>query len=182
MDHAELIASRLCHDLVSPLGAIGNGIELLRLSLPESEELAMLEQATAAAQARVLLYRLAFGAADPDQMVSEQDLRAALAALATNRPIAVHVETGPLPRPRARALALAALCAESAMAWGGQLTLTAQGLHATAPRLQNDPALWDALSTGTPPPARAATVHFALLARTGVTRAQVDVTSLSLTL
>ena len=29
---AALVTSRLCHDLVSPLGAIGNGLELLELS------------------------------------------------------------------------------------------------------------------------------------------------------
>ena len=31
-DLAVLLGSRLCHDLVSPLGAIGNGLELLELS------------------------------------------------------------------------------------------------------------------------------------------------------
>ena len=29
---AELIASRLCHDLVNPLGAIGNGVELIEMT------------------------------------------------------------------------------------------------------------------------------------------------------
>lgn len=29
---ASLVAARLCHDLVSPLGAIGNGVELLEMS------------------------------------------------------------------------------------------------------------------------------------------------------
>ena len=31
-DLVALVASRLCHDLISPLGAIGNGVELLSLS------------------------------------------------------------------------------------------------------------------------------------------------------
>lgn len=31
-DLAALLGSRLCHDLVSPLGAIGNGVELLEMS------------------------------------------------------------------------------------------------------------------------------------------------------
>ena len=29
---AALIASRICHDLISPIGAIGNGMELMALS------------------------------------------------------------------------------------------------------------------------------------------------------
>ena len=27
-----LVGSRICHDLISPLGAIGNGVELLSMS------------------------------------------------------------------------------------------------------------------------------------------------------
>ena len=32
---AGLVASRLCHDLISPLGAIGNGVELLQHTFPK---------------------------------------------------------------------------------------------------------------------------------------------------
>ncbi|MEO1788181.1 MAG: histidine phosphotransferase, partial [Pseudomonadota bacterium] len=30
-DLSALLGSRICHDLISPLGAIGNGIELLSM-------------------------------------------------------------------------------------------------------------------------------------------------------
>ncbi len=30
-DLAALIASRICHDLISPIGAIGNGVELMSM-------------------------------------------------------------------------------------------------------------------------------------------------------
>ena len=30
-DLAALIGSRICHDLISPIGAIGNGVELLMM-------------------------------------------------------------------------------------------------------------------------------------------------------
>ena len=59
---AELLASRLCHDLVGPIGAVNNGMELL-----EDEDLGMSEDAiqlsaTSARQAANLLqfYRLAY--------------------------------------------------------------------------------------------------------------------------
>ena len=62
---AELLASRLCHDLVGPIGAVNNGMELL-----EDEDLGMSEDAiqlsaTSARQAANLLqfYRLAYGMA-----------------------------------------------------------------------------------------------------------------------
>lgn len=55
-DLAGLVGSRLCHDLVSPLGAIGNGIELLSLSpgmaaVTASPEMALINDALAAARA-----------------------------------------------------------------------------------------------------------------------------------
>jgi histidine phosphotransferase ChpT len=59
-----LMCSRLCHDLVGPIGAIGNGIEMLA----EEDDAAMREQALgllamSARQAtgRLRFYRLAFG-------------------------------------------------------------------------------------------------------------------------
>lgn len=182
MDHAELIASRLCHDLVSPLGAIGNGLELLRMTFPASEEMALLDQAVNAAQARLLLYRLAFGHADAGQTVSPHDMGQALHALETNRPIVVSTQTGALPRPQARRLALAALCAESALAWGGRVTLDGQTLFAEGKRLRLDPALWQALADGRQiDQTSASDVHFALLAQTPVQQVQTTDTALSIT-
>lgn len=62
---AELLASRLCHDLVGPIGAVNNGMELL-----EDEDLGMSDDAiqlsaSSARQAANLLqfYRLAYGMA-----------------------------------------------------------------------------------------------------------------------
>ena len=31
LDLASLLGSRICHDLISPIGAIGNGLELLMI-------------------------------------------------------------------------------------------------------------------------------------------------------
>ena len=52
-----LVGSRLCHDLISPLGAIGNGVELLQMAgdwpgLKESPEMSLIEDALRAARAR----------------------------------------------------------------------------------------------------------------------------------
>lgn len=59
---AELMASKLCHDLVGPVGATANGAELLSDMTMEDEALAL--TAASASQAAKLLqyYRLAFGA------------------------------------------------------------------------------------------------------------------------
>lgn len=168
-DLAALVGSRLCHDLVSPVGAIGNGLELLRMVSEPSPELALIADAVAAAQARLRLFRLAFGAASPDQSVRPGDLEESLAALGGNSRIRLACDLPrPLPRPEARRLALAALCVETACARGGVIRVTPARVEAEGPRLIRTPALWEALAQGLPPPDLAASsVHFALLAASG---------------
>ncbi|HMS96693.1 MAG TPA: histidine phosphotransferase, partial [Tabrizicola sp.] len=60
-DLAALIASRICHDLISPLGAIGNGVELLAMERA-GPELDLLSESVAHANARIRLFRISFGA------------------------------------------------------------------------------------------------------------------------
>jgi histidine phosphotransferase ChpT len=62
---AELLASRLCHDLVGPIGAVGNGMELMMDESFGMADDAMALAAKSAEQASTLLqfYRLAYGMA-----------------------------------------------------------------------------------------------------------------------
>ncbi|MEX0759605.1 MAG: histidine phosphotransferase family protein [Tistlia sp.] len=60
---AELLASRLCHDLVGPISAISNGMELLEEGIGELDEEARRLVADSAGQAAQALqfFRVAFG-------------------------------------------------------------------------------------------------------------------------
>ena len=66
LDLAALLCSRVCHDVISPVGAIVNGLEVL-----ETEEdkdmravaMELIKKSAAAASARLQFCRLAFGAA-----------------------------------------------------------------------------------------------------------------------
>jgi histidine phosphotransferase ChpT len=61
---AALIASRICHDLISPIGAIGNGMELMALSSGQeqsSPELDLISQSVENANARIRFFRIAYG-------------------------------------------------------------------------------------------------------------------------
>jgi histidine phosphotransferase ChpT len=63
---AELLASRLCHDLVSPVGAVNNGLELMAEDLdPEMlrDALALADRSAKQASATVQFFRLAYGQA-----------------------------------------------------------------------------------------------------------------------
>lgn len=64
-DLAAILCSKLCHDLVSPVGALANGVELLADEDDEEmrrEALKLLEMSAAQASRRLSFYRLAFGA------------------------------------------------------------------------------------------------------------------------
>ena len=65
-------------------------------------------------------------------------------------------------------LALAALCAESALAFGGELAVGQDNVCALSPRLKLDPLLWEPLARGEAPEEMVpANVHFGLMAATG---------------
>ena len=66
MDLAALLCSRVCHDVISPVGAIVNGLEVLEDEKDaEMREVALelIKKSAAAASARLQFCRLAFGAA-----------------------------------------------------------------------------------------------------------------------
>ncbi len=66
LDLAALLCSRVCHDVISPVGAIVNGLEVLDDEEdPEMREIAMdlIKKSAASASARIQFCRLAFGAA-----------------------------------------------------------------------------------------------------------------------
>ncbi len=147
---AELVAQRLCHDLANPLGAVNNGLELLGLSAPDTPETQLMRESIGQALDRIRLFRLAFGPVSGGGDVSRQTLAEALQALGRGRRLALDLTVPPtLPRMEARLLTLMALCAESALAWGGHLAVCrdeALRLEASAPRLKIEPELWPLLS------------------------------------
>jgi histidine phosphotransferase ChpT len=66
MDLAALLCSRVCHDVISPVGAIVNGLEVLEDEKDgEMREIALelIKKSAAAASARLQFCRLAYGAA-----------------------------------------------------------------------------------------------------------------------
>lgn len=168
-DLSSLIGSRICHDLVSPLGAIGNGVELLGMSQPPSPELDLISESVTHALARIRMFRLAFGAVRGEQRISGREVASILDGLGKGGKIRFEWSMPTeLPRREAKLLLLLVQCCESAMAWGGVLTLghPAQGwrLDARAPRLRLEPALWHPLTSGTAPDdPRPSEVHFALV-------------------
>lgn len=191
-DLAALVGSRLCHDVVSPLGAIGNGVELLEMSsdfpgLRQSPEMQLIAEAVTAARLRIAAYRVAFGATAGDQRLSLVELRRLLDGLSGQGRLRIELEAdGDLPRAEARLVLLSLLCLETALPWGGRV-LAVRGDHgwrvvAECTRSRQDPALWAWLDGSAPPrPPAPSEVQFPLLAEAAAAanrqlRAELDET------
>jgi histidine phosphotransferase ChpT len=74
---AEMLASRLCHDLVNPLGAVANGIELMGefCDTMQKDALDLVGTSAERAMKRIGFFRVAYGSAGHDEGQSVSDIR-----------------------------------------------------------------------------------------------------------
>ena len=61
-DLAALLCSRVCHDIISPVGAINNGLELLDEGGADADAMDLIRTSALNASVRLKFARLAFGA------------------------------------------------------------------------------------------------------------------------
>ena len=170
-DLAALIGSRICHDLISPIGAIGNGVELLMMDRggAASPELALIAESVANANARIRFFRVAFGSAAGDQRIARGEVVSILNDMTRGSRLGVDWQSpSELSRREVKLAFLLLQCLETAMAYGGKVRIergeTGWLMQAEAARLKIDPALWEVLTERHPPAEiGAAQVHFALV-------------------
>lgn len=62
-DLAALLCSKVCHDIISPVGAINNGLELLDEGGADEDAMNLIKQSARTASARLQFARIAYGAA-----------------------------------------------------------------------------------------------------------------------
>jgi histidine phosphotransferase ChpT len=179
-DFASLLCSRLCHDLLSPVGALNNGLELLADEHdPEMRQrvLELLNESARASANKLKFFRLAFGAAGGfGETVDTREAHAAIEGLfGDNHRINVGwmVEEPVLQKAAIKVLLNLALIAGDALIRGGQLDIGAEVaggmveivVRGDGPRIVLDPELRSALAGGrdelpiTPRAAAAFLVH-----------------------
>ena len=150
-DIAALVSARICHDLISPIGAIGNGIELIMLERPAvSAELDLISQSVTQASARIRFFRLAYGSGSTDQRIARSEVIATLQGLSHNNRVKVIFQSpAELARSEVKLIFLLLQCLEATMPWGGQVEIINDGeswqLTAQSARLRNTPELWQEL-------------------------------------
>lgn len=81
----ELLASRICHDLVSPVGAINNGVEFMEEMGDDPEQrkeaLGLISHSASAASAKLMAFRIAYGAGGRDNNIKPEDVQKAFSQL-----------------------------------------------------------------------------------------------------
>ena len=160
---ASLLCSRLCHDLLSPVGALNNGIELLADEQdPEMRErcLELLSESARASANKLKFFRLAFGAGGG--FGDEIDTREARTALEGLYGADKRVELGwmvaddKLPKGPVKLLLNLAMIAGDALVRGGRLDVGAERregsleivIRAEGPRILLDPKLRETVAEG----------------------------------
>ena len=156
---AALIGSRICHDLINPIGAINNGLELLDMAGGTTgPELELISDSVENAAARIRFFRIAYGAPG-EQLLGAPEIVSVLRDISAAARLTF--EWGPSD-PQERALVrlafLAMQCCETAMPYGG-LVRTDVGpdgwvISGTADTVVADAPLW----TGLTQPSEAASV------------------------
>lgn len=146
-----LLGSRICHDLISPLGAIGNGLELLSMTASGSREMTLLAESVANANARVRFYRVAYGASSDDQSMRPSEIKGILDDITRgSRLNFVWNPDIPVSRRDVKLVFLILQCFESAMPYGGEVVVSlTEGvwrIHGMASKLKIVPELWELLS------------------------------------
>lgn len=166
---AALIGSRICHDLISSIGAINNGLELLELSGgAQGAEMELIADSAANAGARIRFFRIAFGTLG-DQMLGRAEVASVLADITHGTRLTINwYPTAPQPRGAVRLAFLAFLCCETAMPYGGTVSIDEVDDHwqvtGVAEKVNVDSSLWGESDTlAAPADPVPAHVQFALL-------------------
>ncbi len=127
VDFTSMLASRLCHDLLSPVGAFANGLELLADEKdPAMRErcFELLEQSARTSANKLKFFRLAFGSAGGfGELVPADEAKSAIQGIIGDRAIDLYWMIGadPLPKPAVKIILNLSLLLVDALVRGGRL-------------------------------------------------------------
>ena len=164
-DLASLLCSRLCHDLLSPVGAMANGLELLADEKdPDMRQrcFELLENSAKISTDKLKFFRLAFGAAGGfGEQVPLEEPKALIAALIANNgriELEWSAGTGSVAKAAVKVLLNLALIGIESLARGGTLAIGVEAsdgkseiaIRAAGPKITFDPVIGQALDGSLP--------------------------------
>lgn len=152
-----LISSRICHDLISPIGAITNGLELMQMTGSSmTPEVALISESVSDATTRICFFRVAYGLASQDQVMSFPEIDRMLKGGAVGPRIKVIWHPlEDIARSEIRLAFLALQCFETLMPYGGHVNVMRDQagwtLTGSADKWRDCPDLLQALAQTSPP-------------------------------
>ena len=129
IEFAALLVSRVCHDLVGPLGAVVNGMEVLedeRDAEMRADAIRLVTSSAEQALARIQFMRIAFGAAgSAGAELDLGEIGRLVSGLLAGGKTTLHWQTGPAywPKDWAKLLMNATLLAADCLPRGGTVTV-----------------------------------------------------------
>jgi histidine phosphotransferase ChpT len=127
VDLAALLCSRICHDIISPVGAINNGLELLDEGGADVDAMNLIRTSARNASARLQFARIAFGAAgSAGMLIDSGDAEAVTTAFLRNeKPELVwNGRRALMPKNKVKLLLNLVLVANAAIPRGGRISVT----------------------------------------------------------
>jgi histidine phosphotransferase ChpT len=128
---AALLCSRVCHDIISPVGAINNGLELLDEGGADEDAMNLIRTSARNASARLQFARIAFGAAGSAGMqIDTGDAEAvAIAYLKNEKPDLEWIgKRALLPKNKVKLILNMILVSIGAIPRGGKITVVLDNL------------------------------------------------------
>ena len=135
-DLAALLCSRICHDIISPVGAINNGLELLDEGGADADAMNLIRTSARNASARLQFARIAFGAAgSAGMMIDTGDAEAVATAYVRNeKPELIWIgRRALLPKNKVKLLLNLILVSIGTIPRGGKITVALDDVE-TEPR------------------------------------------------
>ena len=133
-----LMASRICHDLISPVGAIANGIEILAEEAGadgdadmRAQALDLIAQSAETAARRLTFCRMAFGSAGGARAgLDTSELKRVSVELLTGGRVSLdwQIEPGLMPRNAGKITLILISLAADGLARGGRVQVNAEAL------------------------------------------------------
>lgn len=137
LDLGALLCSRICHDIISPVGAINNGLELLEEGGADEDAMMLIKSSAINASARLQFARIAFGAAGSAgvqidtgdaQQVAQEYFKNEKAELSWEGPRVL------LPKNKVKLLLNLILIGNAAIPRGGSLAVRLENGDSETPR------------------------------------------------
>lgn len=132
----ELLTSKICHDLISPIGAVNNGVELLEeLGADGGDDVTnLISHSATQASSKLQAFRMALGAGGADDSIKPEDVHKIIEAYVSGdgkvkQDWDPYAPLGPEERPKGfcKALMNALLITHDCLPRGGTLSIAGQG-------------------------------------------------------